>query len=471
MLLLFAIFLLFLMLRHNINAKTQDAEPAQTNVTVQVTPTPDPDAIIIAGKTVSRNADTFEAGGVALTAEDCWAIASLPQLTTLSLNNCGITDLFFLSGLTGLRTLYLPDNSISSLAPLTALTNLSTLYIDNNPVTDFSPLASLPHLTTLSIKGVSILDYVLEELQQSMPGCSIFSDKIVESARPISLGGLVFTEDEVTLDLSNRAISDISKLAYCLQLQDLNLSGNPLENVAILSGLPKLQRLNLSGTDLSDEEILPICTLQNLQWLDLCGNPSLSAEGIDQVLASLPNCEVLHDDVLYKVTFADRTFTSDATEIDITACGAASLAGLEKFTELRRLVVYGNGLTELSPLYGLSNLTELDAAYNNLSDITGLNNHAQLKKLVLAHNDLTDIYPLASCTGLEELDLSFNNISYITHLEGLSNLRMLNLMGNPALTGEQILTLQRTIPNCTILTDTEMPEAIPEFTPEPEAEE
>ena len=375
----------------------------------------------VAGKTVDPDTDSFDLSGRTLNSQDTSEIASLSNLQTLSLTNCGITDLSFLKSLTKLRTLYLPDNKIHDLTPLVGLRELKTLYLDKNPLTDFTPLTELPKLSMLSIQGVTIAGYVLEDLQAAMPACRIFSDSVVEEARPISLGGTVFTEDVEALDLSYRDITDLGKLSYCLQLKDLNLTGNPIASLTTLSGLPKLTILNLQGTGLHDEDLLFLATLHKLTYLDLRYNPALSAEGLDGLASVLKGCQIIHDDVFYTVELGGVKLKSDMTEVDLTGRGLNDLHGLDKFVRLRRLVLYGNGLEDISPLAG--------------------------------------------CTALEELDLRFNKVRDLTPLYNCKELKTLEIGGNGALDPDEVRRLQEALPACTIVTDVDL--SMPEPTPVP----
>ena len=209
---LLALALLFLLLQGPSGGKS-DADAAPTP---EVTAAPSASAgLTIAGVDVDPAADSFELAGKTLSAGDCASIASLGNLTTLSLTNCNISDVHFLAGLTQLRTLILSDNAMADASPLASLSQLRTLYLDRNPVADLSVLSPLSALTTLSIQGVEIADYVLEDLQKALPGCRIFSDSVVKGSRPVSLGGLDFTESVESLDLSGRNITDISALSGC----------------------------------------------------------------------------------------------------------------------------------------------------------------------------------------------------------------------------------------------------------------
>ena len=242
-----------------------------------------PQGIKIGGKSVDEGSDTFYLSAVVLGAEDKTKLASLKNLRTLSLVNCGITDVSFLGELSGLTTLYLNDNAVSDVAPLCSLPGLRTLYLDNNPLSNPQQLSQLQNLTTLSLKGVTVADYVVEDLRLAMPGCSIFDDGAVDAARPLSLGGVDFTADDTVLDLSGRGISDISRLSYCEQLERLDLSGNPLDGVGVLRELGTLKVLELSGCGLTDTDLSVIMGLRSLTWLNLTGNEALTAEGLEQL--------------------------------------------------------------------------------------------------------------------------------------------------------------------------------------------
>ena len=265
---LLALALLFLLLQGPSGGKSDtDAAP-----TPEVTAAPSASAgLTIAGVDVDPAADSFELAGKTLSAGDCASIASLGNLTTLSLTNCNISDVHFLAGLTQLRTLILSDNAMADASPLASLSQLRTLYLDRNPVADLSVLSPLSALTTLSIQGVEIADYVLEDLQKALPGCRIFSDSVVKGSRPVSLGGLDFTESVESLDLSGRGITDMSALSGCTALEELDLSYNDLNSLAALRSLTQLRTLNITG------------------------NPALTADMVRSLQEALPACQIITD--------------------------------------------------------------------------------------------------------------------------------------------------------------------------------
>ena len=462
---LLALALLFLLLQGPSGGKS-DADAAPTP---EVTAAPSTSAgLTIAGVDVDPAADSFELAGKTLSAGDCASIASLGNLTTLSLTNCNISDVHFLAGLTQLRTLILSDNAMADASPLASLSQLRTLYLDRNPVADLSVLSPLSALTTLSIQGVEIADYVLEDLQKALPGCRIFSDSVVKGSRPVSLGGLDFTESVESLDLSGRGITDISALSGCSELRELNLSNNPIADISTLALLPKLTSLDLSATGRSDLDNELLSSLRSLSYLKLENNDGVTAEGIDALQSALPSCQIVHEPKYYTVVFGDQSFSSDASDVTVDALGLTTLSGIEKFHQLRRLSAYGNTLTDLAPLAELFSVEELQLGYNNLYDLSALTGHTALRRVILDHNALRDITALSGCTALEELDLSYNDLNSLAALRSLTQLRTLNITGNPALTADMVRSLQEALPACQIITDIDL--SMPEPTPEPPAE-
>ena len=467
--LLLALFMLFLLSREP--ALRRRREPEATPAPTEIAATAEPkNTVIAAGKEVDPNTDSFDLSGRTLTAEELSEIGALRELTTLSLTGCGVEDLSFVSGLQKLRTLYLPDNQIRDLTPLTSLTELRTLYLDRNPLTDLSALERLPRLNTLSLQGVSVAGYVLDDLRAAMPDCHIFTDTVVSEPRPLSMGGMAFTEDVEVLDLSSREITDISKLSTCLQLRELDLSHNPLDGLKTLTGLPKLATLMLADTGLTDESLQTVAALQHLTYLDLRENPAVTGDGLEMLEKALPNCQIIHDTVYYTLELGGVRLHSDVSEANLSALGLTDVQGLEHFQLLRRLILSGNALTDLTPLTELYSLEELQLGGNRVEDLGFLTGHAALRKLGLTRNAVRDLTALGTCTALEELDLSYNAVESLTALYACTALRRVDLTGNAAVTAEQIRALQVALPGCQIITDVDL--SMPEPTPEaPDAPE
>ena len=137
-----------------------------------------------------------KAPGEEITADD------LAELTELSANESGITDLSGLKYCTNLTELRLERNGVMDISPLASLTNLTFINIYGNEISDISPLSNLTSLNDLT--------------------------------------------------LVNNQISDITPLANLTSLTELRLGENPISDISPLSNLTNLTFLWLPNSQISD---------------------------------------------------------------------------------------------------------------------------------------------------------------------------------------------------------------------------
>ena len=198
------------------------------------------------------------------TISDFSPIAGLPQLTSLTLINCGLSDVSLLSGLTQLTWLYLPNNNISDVAPLAGLTKLRSLDLYGNSISDISPLAGLTKLTGLGLESNSISDISPLAGLTKLTKLDLQDNSISDVA---PLAGLTKLR---SLNLYENIISDIAPLANLTQLTELHLWDNAISDISPLTELKKLTRLSLSRNNISD--ISALVGLTQLTELGLGGN-------------------------------------------------------------------------------------------------------------------------------------------------------------------------------------------------------
>ena len=118
-------------------------------------------------------------------------------------------------------------------------------------------------------------------------------------------------------------------------------------------------------------------------------------------------------------------------ELDASWSGVSNLAGLSLATNLRRLVLGGNALSDLSELSGLRLLAHLDLSDNAVSDLSALSGLTRLETLLLSGNRVSDISPLRGMAELKALVLDGNAVSDLAHMVFLESLEELSLSGNP----------------------------------------
>ena len=324
------------------------------------------------------------------------------RLTRLDLSDNIILDLTPLSGLTNLTTLILSYNSISDLTPLSGLTNLTTLILSYNTITDISPLSGLTNLTLLILSG------------------NLFSD-----ISPLS--GLT---NLTSLNLSYNSISDLTPLSSLTNLTFLSLyDGTMIGDRSVLSRL-----FNLSEADIPDANLRAAI---KIAMGKVSGDPITDFE-----MGFLSELEVPNSNIrdLTGLELATRLTSLDLGTEFVSGEGyvnsnhISDFSPLSSLTNLRRLALGGNSISDLSALFGaISGLTNLERLYldnNSISDVSALSGLPNLRQLWLFRNSISDLSPLSGLTNLERLYLYNNNISDISALSGLTRLEQLDLDNN-----------------------------------------
>ncbi len=98
-------------------------------------------------------------------------------------------------------------------------------------------------------------------------------------------------------------------------------------------------------------------------------------------------------------------------EIELTDYEIMSLEGIEFCSNVKRLDLSGNNITELSKLWSLSRLEEIFLTDNKISNIDALKNLKNLKVIDLSNNFIKDISPLFFLIRPEYINLSGNKIA------------------------------------------------------------
>jgi len=107
-----------------------------------------------------------------------------------------------------------------------------------------------------------------------------------------------------------------------------------------------------------------------------------------------------------------------------------SLVGIEKLTEIRKLELPHNRISDLSPVALLPHLEELNLLDNRLSDLDAVSDMKQLHTLQVQKNNITQINGISQLTELRHLGLNDNQVSNLEPLAQMSQLERLQLANN-----------------------------------------
>ena len=240
----------------------------------------------IAGETISRDDTAVFLDGVTLTEEDKANFSKFKNLVTVSLANCGLTDIEFLRDCDKLMSVTLTGNPISDFSPLENKPDLRTLHMDGTAITDFSQLHKLSTVTTLSMNNTWITVDDRDALFAALPNATVHTS-YEYLIKKLSLGGMDFYTDATELDLKDKGLTEISVLTQCIKLEKLDVSGN---NIGWFSGkfkVPTLTSLNLSGNSLSNIDALEPLTKLTYLNLNGCNITSIKVVGFMPELTEL----------------------------------------------------------------------------------------------------------------------------------------------------------------------------------------
>ena len=450
--------------------------------------------VTVNGQDYDRKAQSLVIRDQAVPEDLLTQVTQLYALSNLTLSGLGLRDISPLSALGGLTVLDLTDNQISDLRPLAGLTELRSLYLNNNPITDFSPLYGLPGLTTLSIRGIQITEEVRAALSAELPNCAIYSEDAVKSVVDITLGGSTFPADVTALDLSNRALTDISVLSACRSLKRLDLTGNQISDLSPLMELPGLEELIVKDNLITD--LRPLMSLTRLRLINAEGNGITSTTALGRLtslkelhlaqnpikdfsgLAKLSELETLGLEEtglcdadleamkglgrLRLLTIYDNPGLSgeavDELKHALSPCFvqhsklvySVKIAGESIRRDVKELDLSGRELTQLGNIGYFSELEVLRLRGCGLSSAESVQSLITLRELDLSMNDIRDPTPLFKLSRLETLDLSDNRIQTAVYFKGMTWLKQLKLSGNP-IPEEDIEELRAALPNCTVV--------------------
>lgn len=181
-----------------------------------------------------------------LSAADLAVIGSLPNLTSLTLSDCGISMIDELAGLTCLTYLDLSSNSIKELSPLSFMTDLTYLDLSHNALSSLNAISSLDTLTYLDISYNSLSSLT------PIAGCTALTELNVSNNTLTDLSGIEAMADLTTFYASYNDLTDVSALSECLAVSRLDISNNALTDISAVSQLIDLEFFDFSHNQVTE---------------------------------------------------------------------------------------------------------------------------------------------------------------------------------------------------------------------------
>jgi len=136
--------------------------------------------------------------------------------------------------------------------------------------------------------------------------------------------------------------------------------------------------------------------------------------------------------------------------LDLTQNQIVDIGPLDGLTKLEILQLNQNKITNVKALAGMRDLRVLSLQHNQITDLKPLVQLTKLKELHLNNNQITDLRPLAGMKELRTLHLGGNQITDLTPLMGLNALRELSIIGSTNLRFPDVAKLQKALPRTVI---------------------
>ena len=204
---------------------------------------------------------------------DVTPISSLPNLKTLYMAHNALTDLSALNTLSSLERLNVSYNSLTSIAPISANLALTELRASNNLIVSLGALNNLPGLKVLDVGHNNLTDITVLGSCTELTELDISNNNLTDISALAPLMKLQFFNCSynaipalpdwsaaisiIKLDASYNQISDLTPLRQMQCLNILNMDYNPeITDITPLAYCPVLVEVNLFGTKVIDVDIL-----------------------------------------------------------------------------------------------------------------------------------------------------------------------------------------------------------------------
>ena len=245
-------------------------------------------------------------------------LLEMPNLSKLEIKHSYINDTQALSKLENLTYLSLVDVQADSSISLCENGNYEGLYLSNIDIESFDFLPTCKNLTSLKLEKINIengmdIEFPTGLTEVMFKGCGLKNLK-----RFLMLPNLV------SLDVSDNEILDINDLSKLNDLKELSLANNSIQDLTPIKNLKGDIKLNISGIKLGGDILSLLSTMQ-------------------------------------------------FEELYVANCDLSSLDFLEGHTEIKRLDISNNSISDIDILKMYrKELTYLNIAWNPIDDLSPL---------------------------------------------------------------------------------------------------
>ena len=279
--------------------------------------------------------------------------------------------------------------------------------------------------TSLSMAALGLEDHVMDWQDENL-------ETFMRETTGIMDGDIMLSDvwELRSLEMEAKNASTITNISALSELTNLTVLELPcgLQDISPLRSLTNLQYLYLENNQISDFSALS--NLTNLRSLTLYNNQISDISALSSALSGLTNLKRLNLSINQISDISALSGLVSLEQLQLGSNQISDISALSSLSNLKRLDLYSNQISDISALSGLINLEQLYLNSNQISDINALSGLTKVTFLDLKENQISDISALSGMINLKQLYLSNNQISDISVLSNLTNLTSLNLEEN-----------------------------------------
>lgn len=368
-------------------------------------------------------------------------IKDLKQLLELDVSETQIQSLTGVENHPSLRKISFNRTAVNDLTPLQEVPNLKKVYADYSQVSEVDAanfIASRP--------GVLLVTNS-EKVQQWWSDLPANWKHVFGTIIGNQLPGkedLVKLINVDSLDLSDQNLYEVAPLKKFKRLKYLDVSQNlftsfeftqEMSDLAFLNGsnLPikstiglennaKLQYLILKGSLLND--LTSLKSLKNLELLDI-DDTEVDEKPIVSLLNATENLVVIYQSVNLATWYADLR---DPWKKEL-AIEKEDSYHLHQLIEQEEIILENAPIASLAPLNEFINLKKVVLNNVRVTDLKELYNHKSLTSITCSNGPLQSLEGISALTNLEEFNIQNTGIDDLKELDGMRSIKHLNCAG------------------------------------------
>ena len=342
---------------------------------------------------------------------DISSLLSMNNLSSISLNETGVSDISRLSELKNLKYIYLDYTPVSDISALSKFDDINSLHLSGTNVTDFTPLSEINSIYRLYVNETKVSDFSFLEKISGLNSLDFNNNTNLDEATI----RLPETLEYINCEGSN--LKSLDFLSPCIKgLRNIDASHNSISDISMLKNTTQLTNIYLRDNDITDISCFNSCTMLKIVVLDENKITDMSSLVASDAITDL----TISENEIERIP--ELTCATSLNMLDISYNKLNDISGLSVCSDLNSVYLNDNRITDISPLANSYAMKYLTISNNEVEDISCLERCIFMQRLYLKNNKIVDISVLKNMPDLEVIAITSNKIKDISVIKYLPNI-------------------------------------------------